>query len=180
MSIIHNQMKTEATFKCGQCDIAQFAVLRTISHNLSFSAQYRTIHRSSHIFAQFTILRNFLHNFMLKNQLYYFNLYSQFDFGRVDTMKWGELIPWPGASWYHDLGRVDTGVTRCAWHWGELIPWPGASWYHDLGRVDTGVTRGACYWGELIPWPGASWYQDLGRLDTKTWGELIPNALRSW
>jgi hypothetical protein len=130
---------TEATFKCGQCDIAQFVVLRTISHNSSFIAHFRTI--------------NHLHNFMHKIQLYYyyFNLYSEFDLGRVDT------------------------VTR-----GELISWPGASWFHDLGRVDTGVTRGAWKLGELIPWPWARWYRDLGRIDTMTWGELIPHALRSW
>jgi hypothetical protein len=90
---------------------------------------------------------------MLQNQLYYFNLYSEFYLRRVETMKRGELIPWSDPGW------VDT-VTR-----GKLIPWPGASWYHDLGQVDTGVTRGACYWGELIPWPGASWYQDLGWVD---------------
>ena len=28
----------EATFKCGECDIAQFSVLRTIPHNSPFSA----------------------------------------------------------------------------------------------------------------------------------------------
>jgi hypothetical protein len=161
------------------------------------SVQYLTIHRLSRIFAQFTILHNFLHNFMLKNQLYYFNSYGEFDFGRVtswyheagqvDTVTRGELIPWPEASWYRDLGRVDTMT------WGELIPWPGARWYWrharcvTLGQVDT-MTR-----GELILWPGASryrcharcmllvrvdirpgtsWYQDLGRVVT-TWPEVV-------
>jgi hypothetical protein len=152
------------------------SAVSAISHNLPFSVQYRTICRSPHNIAQFIVHRIFSHNLpfsatfciisWLKNQLYHSNLCRKFDLGRVDTMKRGESIPWPGASWYWrharcvTLGRVDT-VTR-----GELIPWPGASWYHDLGRVDTGVTRGACHWGELIPWPGASWYQDLGRVDT--------------
>ena len=31
-------LRTEATFKCGECDIAQFSVLRTIPHNSPFSA----------------------------------------------------------------------------------------------------------------------------------------------
>ena len=71
------------------------SAVSAISHNLLFSAQYRIICRSPHnssFIAQFTILCNFLHNFMLKNQLYYFNLYSEFDLGRNNTIKWGKLI----------------------------------------------------------------------------------------
>jgi hypothetical protein len=57
----------QAIFKCG---IAQFS---RPPHNFLFTAHFRTIYRSSHISAQFTIIRNVLQNFMHKNPLYYFH-----------------------------------------------------------------------------------------------------------
>jgi hypothetical protein len=100
--------------------IAQLIVQRTFSHYLPFSTTFCIISCTKTHRISFIYIVNFT---------------------------WGELIPWPVASWYWyrhharclSLGRVDTMT------WGELIPWPGASWYHDPGRVDT-ITR-----GELIP-----------------------------
>jgi hypothetical protein len=93
--------------------------------------------------------------------------------GRIDTIMWGELIPLNGASWYHDLGWVDTGRR----HYAKCLPlgrvntmtW--ASWYYDVGRVDT-IT-----WGKLILALcevisiRASWYHDVGRV---IFGALLP------
>ena len=41
LKLVHKHeyiLVTEATFKCGECDIAHFSVLRTIPHNSPFSA----------------------------------------------------------------------------------------------------------------------------------------------
>ena len=92
----------QAIFKYGQCDIAQFPVLLTFSHNLPLSA---------------TFLR-----------ISCVKIHCNTSIHRVNST-WGKLIPWPGASWYRryarclPMGRVDTMT------WGELIPWRKASWY---------------------------------------------------
>jgi hypothetical protein len=79
-------LNSEAAFKCGQCNVAQFAVLRTISHNFLYTAYYRKNRRSSHILAQFISLHNVLHNFMYKNPSYKFRSYSEFYLRGVDPM----------------------------------------------------------------------------------------------
>ena len=139
-----------AIFKCGQCDIAQFPVLRTIFCLL-------------HIFAQFIVHRTFSHNLPLSAtfcRISCIKIHCITSIHRVN-LTWGKLIPWPGASWYRryakclPMGRIDT-MTR-----GELIPWHGVSWYRHYARcllLD--------HWGVLIPWLGASWYHDVKRVDT--------------
>ena len=140
---------TQAIFKCGQCDIAQIPVLHTIFC-------------SPHIFAQSIVHRTFLHNLPLSAtfcRISCIKIHCITSIHRVN-LTWGKLIPWPGASWYHDSRWVDTMT------WGELIQALrevlaiGACWHHDRGRVDT-MTQ-----SELIPWPGASWYHDAKRVDT--------------
>ena len=108
----------QAIFKYGQCDIAQFPVLRTIFCLL-------------HIFAQFIVHRTFSHNLPLSatfHRISRLKIHCNTSIHRVNST-WGKLIPWPGASWYRryarclPMGRVDTMT------WGELIPWRKASWY---------------------------------------------------
>jgi hypothetical protein len=99
----------QAIFKCGQCDIAKFPVLRTI-----FCLP--------HIFAQFNVHRTFSHNLPLSAtfcRISCIKIHCITSIYRVN-LTWGKLIPWHGTSWYR-----------------QIVLAKEASWYHDSKWVDT-------------------------------------------
>ena len=82
---------SEAPYKCGVCGIALFAILRTFSHYLSFSALFRTFDRYPHLFALFTSFRTVLHYFCMKTSEN--NRKSELgSFGTMIKLSWEVLV----------------------------------------------------------------------------------------
>ena len=107
---------SEAPYKCGVCGIALFAILRTLSHYLSFSALFRTFDRYPHLFALFTSFHTVLHYFCMKTSEN--NRKSELgSFGTMIKLSWEVLVlwyAWLGEFWhckYYDAACHVTHMT---------------------------------------------------------------------